>query len=177
MVFTHMIWLKMKNLPSKIFFLLFFLLTLIFGKAHTCCGCLMLGELCGLDLLLVSMHRAVGLFVFELFPKSGEIHSISWEYQLCSPGLAGCRQEINSRICFLAKWSFWLPFRIWKWSDRVRFWSNILSCPHRKTQGSLFAAEGSRRSGTGACTWSVLSHPGEKGLRNTHGSFSGFLFR
>lgn len=59
----------------------------------------MLGELCGLDLLLVSMHGAVGLLVLELFPKSSGIHSISSECQLCSPGLAECRREINSKIC------------------------------------------------------------------------------
>lgn len=35
----------------------------------------MLGELRGPDLLLISIHRAVGLLVFELFPKSGGIQS------------------------------------------------------------------------------------------------------
>lgn len=35
----------------------------------------MLGVLCGPNLLPDSMHRVVGLLVFELFPKFGGIHS------------------------------------------------------------------------------------------------------
>lgn len=83
----------------------------------------MLGELRGLDLLLVSTHRAVGLLVFELFPKSSGIHSTSdscpgagaavptlWLLQQFPESISrtllfwlGAGGSCNSRVCFSAK--------------------------------------------------------------------------
>lgn len=83
----------------------------------------MLGELCGPNLLPASMHRVVGLLVFELFPKSGGVDSPSercpgagaagptlWLLQQFPESIGhalllwlGAGRSCNSRVCFSAK--------------------------------------------------------------------------